>query len=651
MDERSSSPASGSPGSTLAEPELDRPGWLEAILAAIPGIVWEVRGAPSHRSSALLVSPKVEEILGYTPAECAAIADFWLHAVPAEDRAAAAASAARGWRGGLPYTHTTRMRRRDGALVWMEHHVSFVRGAAGQPVGLRGVSFDVTERVRSEARAAAEKERLAVTLRAIREAVLTTDTVGRVTLMNPEAERLTGLSQEEALGRALAEVLRLQDPASREPLPCPAGEVLRTGGAPHSGWRVVAVSRTGGERIARCSAWPIQGEGDGGLEGVVVAVRDVAAEEARSLEAERATRITALGALAGGIAHEFNNLLTCILGNVQLARLPGASDLAGRLGAAEEAAEAARGLTQRLLAFARGGAPIRAAVDMGTLLRETATVALAGTSCRPVFDVDPDLWPALADAQQIAHVIRALVENAADAMPGGGTVTLAARNRIADEVGEGGARWVLIEVSDQGPGIPPELLPHVFDPFVSSRTPGAGLGLATAWAVVQRHGGNITVGPGPEGGTVVCLTLPVVEAPPVQRRPPVRARAGARILVMDDDPMMRATLEALLEALGYEVRCTEDGQAAVDAYRRALAERRPFDAVILDLTVPRGMGGRRAVRLLHEVDPHVRAIVSSGYSNDPVMAHAAEHGFAAVLPKPFTLADLRDVLATVLSQR
>ena len=654
MDERHDRPSTAPcPVQSPDLPSDASPG-LADLLEAIPGIVWEISGHPASNHRTILVSPRVHDILGYSSEECATYPDFWLHVTPPEDRPEGLRHALMMWERGEPYRRATRMVHREGRIVWLEHHVTIVRHGGGEPIGLRGVSFDVTERYRAEAALAAERERLAVTLRSIGEAVITTDAMGRVVLLNPEAERLTGRVQADALGLPVDSVLRLQDPATRAPIDGLVDRVLRTGLPVPPGRRTVALSTTGAERIVSDTAAPIRGSG-GDVEGVVLALRDVTSEEARSMEAERASRMTGLGALAGGIAHDFNNLLTCILGNLQLARIlargPG---LITRLEAAEQAAGSARSLTQRLLAFARGGAPIRHAIDLADLLRETVTVALARTSSRPEFDISPALWPAHVDEKQMAQVLRSLVENAAEAVPTGGVVRVAARNLAHLEDVVGGpqpGQWVVVEVSDDGPGIPPDLLPHVFDPFVSTRTAGAGLGLATAWAVVQRHGGHIVVRSAPDSGTTVRFTLPAVEPDVVAVEPVERRRGSARILVMDDDPMMRATLEALIEALGCQIVTTEDGAQAVEAYREALEAGRPFDAVILDLTVPRGMGGRRAVRLLRELDPQVRAIVSSGYSNDPVMARAAEHGFVGVLPKPYTLDELRDTLASVIDDR
>lgn len=754
---------------------------LRALLATIPGIAWEVEGHPAQEPRPRFIGTQVERILGYTLAECQAISGFWLHTTHPADRDRAISEAQALWQAEAPGVHTVRHIHKSGREVWLEHHVHAVFDERGHKTGMRGVSFDVTERraaldalfasearfrgvlesapdamilfdpqgriafanaqceamfgwpreeligqevealvpaalrhrhkeqraewaktpsartigqeggvfglrrngtqlpaeirvsplrmpegelwyvadirditarFRTEAALADEKERLTVTLRSIGDAVIATDTEGRVQLLNRVAEALTGWTQAEAAGRQLAQVMPLLDPATRAPTESPVGTVLRTGEPVMLGGRCVLVTRGGIERIIADSAAPIRHRG-GSVQGVVLAFRDVTDEDARNAAQERTSRLGALGALAGGIAHDFNNLLTCILGNLQLARFErSGSDAAGRIDAAEQAAMNARALTQRLLGFARGGAPIRKPIDLGDLLRSTTTLALAGTRFHPEFRIAPDLWPAHVDALQVAQVVRAVVENAAESMADAGTVRVGAVNEQVTGPGPlAPGRYVRVHVEDDGVGIPPELLPLVFDPFVSTRSAGAGLGLATSWAIVERHGGNIAVESVRGEGTSVCIHLPAAEPQSHARVEPAPRSCdsgGARILVMDDEAVMRETVAALLSALGYRAVTTRDGQEAVEAYDDSMRRGRPFDAVILDLTVADGMGGRRAIRHIRELDPQVRAIVSSGYSNDPVMGDALAYGFAGVLPKPYTLDELRTVLAEVL---
>lgn len=363
-------------------------------------------------------------------------------------------------------------------------------------------------------------------------------------------------------------------------------------------------------------------------------------------ELQRAAKLESLGLLAGGIAHDFNNLLTVLMGNLSLASLdlkPNA-EAAACLKEAERAVTRARDLTQQLLTFAKGGAPLRAAVMLADIVREVAEFALHGSKVRCTFSFPPDLWPANVDKGQISQVVQNIVINGMQAMPDGGEIAITMDNTVAgDELKKvlTPGRYVKLAITDRGLGIGPNDLPHVFDPYFTTKSGGNGLGLATVHSIVKKHHGHITVDSVP-GRTTFHVWLPAANELPAAREAEesTPAKGRGRILFMDDEETIRGLGEAMLKKFGYDVVPAADGAAAVQIFRDAKASGEDFDVVILDLTVPGGMGGREAMGELVKIDPTVRAIVSSGYSNDAVLANYQLHGFCGMVPKPYQAAKL-----------
>ncbi len=369
----------------------------------------------------------------------------------------------------------------------------------------------------------------------------------------------------------------------------------------------------------------------------------------------RSRKLESLGVLAGGIAHDFNNLLMAILGNItlSLAVTKPKDEIHQRLVEAEKASLRAQDLTQQLLTFSRGGAPVREAASIGDLISDTAGFALRGSNVRLDFERNPELWPAEVDPGQISQVINNLIINANQAMPGGGTVTILTGNTTVaagDPLPLPPGDYVTISVSDLGVGIVPEHLERIFDPYFTTKQKGSGLGLATVYSIVKRHDGHIEVSSKPGEGATFKMWLPATRHAVLSDTAPregLTAGTG-RVLVMDDEPFVRDVIGAMLERLGYEPDFAEHGEGAIALYRKAMSLGLPFGAVIMDLTIPGGMGGVEAAQRLREIDPDVRIIVSSGYSNDPVMASYRDYGFLGVARKPFKVGELSRVLGEVL---
>ncbi|NLV69037.1 MAG: PAS domain S-box protein [Spirochaetes bacterium] len=381
--------------------------------------------------------------------------------------------------------------------------------------------------------------------------------------------------------------------------------------------------------------------------------------EHRKAEAEllRTKKIESIGILAGGIAHDFNNILTAVLGNVSLARMEikGNEHVDGILGIVEKATWRAKDLTQQLLTFSQGGAPVRRATSMRALLADTADFTLRGSGIRCSMDIAGDLWNADVDEGQISQVIHNIVLNARQAMQNEGTLNLQAVNyhfETGDLPVEKGD-YIRILVRDSGPGISSDVLPNIFDPFFTTKTSGSGLGLSVTYSIIRKHCGYIRVLETGSAGTTFEIILPATcEAAVAEYAAPRAADgAGSRILVMDDDELVLDICTRMLERMGYSTVGVKDGDEAVRVYREALASGSRVDCVIMDLTIPGGPGGREVIKILREFDPGIKAIVSSGYSNDPVMSKYREYGFTGVSVKPYSFDELRAAVDAAISSR
>lgn len=512
----------------------------------------------------------------------------------------------------------------------------------------------------SEGALAAEKERLAlesgrlmVTLRTISDGVVSVDTRGTVLLMNEGAEALAEFSHDPDLQRDIDDVLvalglspRVCQQAVRRVLDDGVPVRLRTEPGDEES-RLVEVTGTPNR------------DADGHVAGAVWVLRDLT--DLARIEHERAktARLESLGVLAGGLAHDFNNILMGVVGNLSLAQSmarPEDSALLERLTSAATACNRARGVTNQLLTFSKGGAPVKTAASIHEIVTECARFCLSGSPVAPKFDVPPDISSAEVDTGQIGQVVQNLVLNAMQAMmPAGGTLEISLRNVDVDASNQPArtpivaGRYVCVAVKDTGQGISEEHLTRIFDPYFTTKEKGSGLGLAISYSIVRAHGGVITVESEVGVGSRFSVYLPAsaaAAAEPVDVRPkPHAARlAGGRVLLMDDEPMVGEVAQQMLESLGYEAVLSMSGAEAIERFREADAQGNPFVAVILDLTVPGGMGGAEAVTHLKAIRADVPAIVTSGYADDPVMARFRDYGFDAVLPKPFPIPALRRAL-------
>ncbi|HSH37940.1 MAG TPA: CHASE3 domain-containing protein [Chthoniobacterales bacterium] len=515
---------------------------------------------------------------------------------------------------------------------------------------------DVTERKRFEQQIDKEKESLAVTLRSIGDGVITTDVQGKIIMINKAAEGLTGWPSAEAIGQPLKSVfnvaidLAAQAKAQRSGYRNEAQSILLT--LPEN---ATLVGRDGSEHVIEQVASPIR-DGKNEVAGVVLVFRDITERQRNEAERRKAETLEQLGLLAGGIAHDFNNLLTAIIGNISLASLllPPNDEMGTRLNDAKNASMRARDLAQQLLTFARGGAPIKKTASIGRLIQDTVSFSLRGTHSRSEFTFGADLWAAEIDPGQISQVIANLVVNADQAMPNGGTLRVHCDNFIYNsdttpvipDLAPGD--YIRVKIRDEGVGIPENYLKRIFDPYFTTKEKGTGLGLATTYSIIKNHHGLITVDSQLHYGSTFTIYLPAarhvelpVEAP--RSISPVVAGTG-RVLVVDDEEAIRALVEFTLSHLGYEVSEAETAMDGVNLYREKLEVGERFDLVILDLTLPGGMGGKEALKRLIEIDPTVNAIVSSGYAMDATMSRYQDFGFRGVIAKPYEAAELGKVV-------
>jgi len=529
-----------------------------------------------------------------------------------------------------------------------------------QVVGVALYARDTTERKRAEEQLRASEKRLRDITENLGAGVYVLDDSGSITFMNPMAEQLWGWSIEELQEKGVHNLVHHYK-ADGTPLPQEDCEVHRVidKGQPYISADEVFVRKDGTVFPVSIITTPLM-EGDK-VVASVTAFRDISAEKKFEEELHKIQKLESVGILAGGIAHDFNNLLQTILGGISLARLhldqAKVTSVPTLLEQAEEAIHAAKELSFRLLTFAKGGDPIKKMASLEKIVGKSVSLSLSGSNLACNQNFHPDLPLAEVDAGQLMQVFNNILINAKEAMPQGGTIHIIANT---ESIGEDSplplmqGNYLRISIQDSGCGIAAEHLPRIFDPYFSMKgmgnRKGSGLGLSICMAIVRKHEGHISVESRPDEGTTFHIYLP---CSPLSSAGQEEGEEGfvtekKRLLFMDDDDRVRTLVMAMVTSLGYEVECARHGEEAVTLYRDRRTEGRPFAGVILDLTVKGGSGGDKAVSSLRRIDPQVKAAIASGYAENPVVKNYREYGFVGALTKPFTMNQLKDLIATLL---
>ena len=548
-----------------------------------------------------------------------------------------------------------RLLTRAGATVWVEGHSSAVQ-YRGRPARQLFV-MDITSRKRAQE----ELNRLSIAVHQSTDGFAVADAEGRLEFVNPAWAEMHGYSAHELVGEHLS-ISHTEEQMRTDVTPF--NEAVRQAGYHHGD---VGHVRRDGTTFPTLMSTTLLKDADGNLAGLVGMARDIterkrAQQERQDLEAQlqHAQKLESLGVLAGGIAHDFNNLLTVLWGNLQILGDSSALPPEDREMVEEstEACRRAKSLTSQLLTFARGGVPIKRAGSMGDLTRSCVEFSLRGSNVQHAVVIPDDLWIVNVDEGQMSQVIQNLAINADQAMPDGGQLRIEASNVVLGEADKGDISllaegdYVSITFEDQGTGILAEHLTKIFDPYFSTKQKGRGLGLAISHSIVKNHGGLLRVNAKVSRGSVFEIILPASEPAREQEaaQAPAQVLGTGRLLVMDDEPPVRKIAALVLERLGFEVDLAADGEHAVALFREAREAGSGHDAVILDLTVPGAMGGIKAAAELKKIDPEVVAIVSSGYSNDPVMSNHQEYGFQGVIAKPYSIDEMRQLLNEILGR-
>lgn len=544
---------------------------------------------------------------------------------------------------------------KNGTVVWAAVVVTAVNNDAGEFCYFLAMIQDITDRKRAEENLVVEKERLAVTLRSIGDAMIATDLQGNIVLMNLVAEKLTGWQTEEANGKPLLSVFNIVNTYSREQCRNPVDTILAGGTIVGLGNDTVLLSKDGREIAVGDSGAPIRNQ-DGTITGTVLVFRDVTEKQKADAAVQKTEKLESLGILAAGIAHDFNNLLSGLFGYLDLARecVDHKSDAAQYIDKAFSVFGRTKDLTSQLLTFAKGGAPARKTKDLPPLINDTARFALSGSSVKCEFTMDNHLWQCDVDENQLAQVIDNLIINARDAMPRGGTISITAEN-----LAEGAplpatlapGKYVCIKIGDEGTGINPTHLQYIFDPFFTTKQKGSGLGLAVSFSILQRHNGTLDVESELGKGTTFKLYLPASQgaATPEAEKKALMHRGKGAVIVMDDEDYIREIAGEMLSAMGYTVTLSSSGEEAVATMERLRTEGVNVLFALLDLTIPGGMGGVEAAVALKKIDSSVKLVASSGYAEDPVIARPGMFGFNGSIKKPYYKTQLESTLNRIFS--
>jgi|GEM_PF-6661222 len=547
--------------------------------------------------------------------------------------------------------------RNNGEKFWLNYLIVPLKDDADEIHGFLQVTEDVTRDHLSQETIRRQKELLDTIIDNLPVGIFVKDAGDdyRFTLWNRQMERIIGFRADEVISHNDFELI---DPDLARKYRFDDERVIANGAVmdiPEE-----PASREHENIIVHTIKLPVK-DTEGNPRLLLGILEDITDRKKLEEERMKLLKLESLGVLAGGIAHDFNNILMSLLGNLGMLKmnLKPPDENRAFVDEAERAVIRAKSLTMQLLTFAKGGAPIKETASIEEIVRDSATFVLRGSNVQCSFQFSADLWSVEVDKGQISQVVQNIVINADNAMPGGGLITITATNEVLPRgLGEltgkkedytGPKRMVRIHFTDSGHGIPEKYLHRIFDPYFSTKQAGHGLGLAVVHSIVSKHGGHISVKSEADKGSTFTIWLPAsVKAMKQTNEQESFVRGNGRILVLDDDRNIRVMIEKLLPKLGYETTTASSGEKAVELYRQAMEEGRPYNLALLDLTVPGGMGGVLVLEQIRAFDPNVKAVASSGYANDQVMTDPARFGFVDVLVKPFDLIRLSHIMHKVV---
>ncbi|HGJ67335.1 TPA: PAS domain-containing sensor histidine kinase [bacterium] len=545
------------------------------------------------------------------------------------------------------YSMNLKSRRKDGEMRWIEGSCTNLLDDPN--INAIVVNYhDITDLKNAvEALQESEKKYRVLVENASEGIIVVQDS--KIKYANPKITQLFGYSQEDIMGSYFAEFIHPDDRDQTI-----ENYNLEINGKDINDTMTIRVfTQDGNIKWAEIKSVLIKWEGKPAIHCFI---NDITEKRKMEEELLRMQKLESIGTLAGGLAHDFNNILTGIMGNISLTKMliDQKEKASERLAEAEKAAYKAKDLTSQLLTFSKGGTPILKVVSISDILREATDFALSGSKSKYSIKFDKDLWHVIVDESQINQVISNIVINADQAMPQGGLIEIKAENIVIKEGTKSPLKpgyYVKISFKDYGIGIPKEYLSRIFDPYFTTKQKGSGLGLAISYSIIKKHEGHIEVISQLGHGSTFLVFLP---ASPEQstdkgeKEYDGKAHGIGKILIMDDAEIIKELLSQMLSQVGYDVAVASEGAEAIEKYLDAMNSDEPFDAVIMDLTIPGGMGGIEAISKLREFDTSVKAIVSSGYSNDPVMSNFRDYGFDAVIAKPYKPKELYEVLQKVL---
>ena len=593
------------------------------------------------------VNPAATRILGYSEEEL--LSRPFIEFIYEPDRQPTLEAISQHLQDGYTMNFENRYVCKDGSLCWLSWSSSFDPN--------EGITYatarDITDQKLVEEQLRGQEEINQALIENSEDGIMLYDRDHRYLYVNPAFERMMGVTRDEVIG------------LTREDLDFPSelhnfwhDTIERVFQSGTSESLIYELDTPSGRKKLLWNVFPGLRDSEGEIQSVFGVSHDVTEHIRAEEENLKLERLESLGVLAGGIAHDFNNILTVLFGNIAAAKsqLGNPVESGKSLENAEKAFQRASHLTNQLLTFAKGGEPLTENLDLAPLIRETVSFDLSDSKTRLELQFDDDLWHALGDQGQITQVFSNLAINANQAMPNGGRLyislenTTLAHNKV---LGLEAGKYILVCIKDEGIGINSGELSRIFDPYYSTKQTGSGLGLATVYSIIKRHKGHISVTSTPGLGTSFEILLPAIEVagvdkPAIEHKQKAGAGKSRRILVMDDEVMICDLVTQVLKREGYSVDTAFNGKEAIALVQKAMADSLPYDCIIMDLTIPGGMGGKEAIVKVLELDPEARVIVYSGYAVDPVMAKYSDYGFAGMITKPFSIKELTEEVARQL---